>query len=216
MAMSAAERKQTQHSLRAVLFDYGGVLAEEGFRAGLYSLARRFGVEPQALYRAGQEAVYSTGFVLGWGSEADFWRALREHFPLTAPDAALTAEILRRFVLRPGMIEVVRELRRRGLTVAILSDQTGWLDRLDARDRVFREFDRVYISYRLGKGKRDSTLFDDVAGDLGVAPGDVLFVDDDPGNVARARARGLRTILYVGEADFKFRLAGMLTDPGRA
>ena len=35
-------------TIRAVLFDYGGVLAEEGFREGLFSIARQQGLELDA------------------------------------------------------------------------------------------------------------------------------------------------------------------------
>jgi putative hydrolase of the HAD superfamily len=77
---------------------------------------------------------------------------------LNEEDAALTDIILDRFTLRPEMIDLVRDLRGRGLTCAILSDQTDWLDRLDQHDDFYREFDRVYCSYRLGKSKREAIL----------------------------------------------------------
>lgn len=180
--------------LRAVLFDFGGVIAEEGFRDGLHAIARANGHDPQALHRAGIDAIYACGYVTGEGSEADFWRLLRERFPLRGGDDDLTRVILEHFVVRPEMIALVRELRRRGLACAILSDQTDWLERLDRRDGFEREFDRVYCSYRLGKSKRDASLFDDAVADLGVHADEAVFLDDDPGNVERARSRGLHGI----------------------
>jgi putative hydrolase of the HAD superfamily len=68
-------------NIQALLFDYGGVLAEEGFREGLFSIARQQGLEPDAFYQAAQEGVYDSGFVSGKGTEADFWRYMRERFP---------------------------------------------------------------------------------------------------------------------------------------
>ena len=35
--------------IKAVLFDFGGVLAEEGFRNGLLELGRRQGLNPQTV-----------------------------------------------------------------------------------------------------------------------------------------------------------------------
>ena len=41
--------------ISTILFDYGGVLASEGFQDGLQALARRFGIDPQNLAAAGAE-----------------------------------------------------------------------------------------------------------------------------------------------------------------
>ncbi len=182
--------------INVVLFDYGGVLAEEGFRDGLKAIAARQGLNPEEMHRAAMDAVYDSGYVLGRGSEADFWALLRKRTGLAGQDDALTAEILSRFVLRPRLLDLVRVLRRRGVCTAILSDQTDWLDRLDGRDGFFHAFDVVFNSYRLGKGKRDATLFDDVLRRLSVRPEEALFIDDARGNVERARSRGLQALLY--------------------
>jgi putative hydrolase of the HAD superfamily len=196
-AMSTQAESRTLNpdpDIRAVLFDFGGVLAEEGFRAGLHTIARLNGLDPEAVHRKGIDAVYESGYVTGTAKEADFWKLMRSRFHFNETDAALTDIILDRFTLRPEMIDLVRDLRGRGLTCAILSDQTDWLDRLDQRDHFYREFDRVYCSYRLGKSKREPGLFDEVVANLAVRPGEALFLDDDPGNVERARSRGLRVL----------------------
>jgi len=202
--------QKSSSPIRVVLLDYGGVLAEEGFREGLYAAARDNGLDQAAFHRAGLDAIYDTGYVVGRGSEAEFWQALRRRFALRGGNSELTRCILERFVLRPRMIAVVRALRRQGIVCAILSDQTDWLDRLERRDHFYKEFDKVYTSYHLGKGKRDPSLFDDVVQDLAVAPGQALFVDDDPGNVRRAADRGLHALLYKSEDDFIDRLGALL------
>lgn len=201
-------------AVRAVLFDFGGVLAEEGFREGLKSLARRFGLDPEAFYELGSEAVYESGYVTGKGSEQDFWALMARRSSLPGYREDFTAEILRHFELRPAMLAAVRELRRRGYATVILSDQTDWLDRLEARGRFFQEFDRVFNSYHLGKGKRDPSLFDDVVRELRIAPEQALFIDDNSGNVERARARGLQALLFTGQAACLAALESLPLHPG--
>jgi len=201
-----------QVPIKAVLFDFGGVLAEEGFRDGLYAIARSQGLDPDEVLQSGMDAVYDTGYVLGQGSEADFWWEMRQRTGIVGDDSALSREILDRFVLRPGMLAVVRELRQRGFTVAILSDQTDWLEQLDRRYGFFAAFDQIFNSYLLGKGKRDPSAFDDAVQALGVAPCETLLVDDMPGNVERAVSRGLRTILFRDEASFLAELAEMTNE----
>jgi putative hydrolase of the HAD superfamily len=185
--------------LRGVLFDFGGVLAEEGFREGLYALARNQGLDPDRLYAVAQDAIYDCGYIRGQGSESDFWGLVRDRGGLTGEVESLRGEILRRFVLRPRVLEAVRSLRRRGLTTAILSDHTDWLWRLHRRDPFCGAFERVFNSYELGRGKRDPAIFDEVATLLGIPPGELLFIDDMPANLERARGRGLDTLLCTGQ-----------------
>ncbi len=186
-------------SVRAVLFDFGGVLSEEGFRKGLSAIAREHGLDPAAFHQAAFEVVYASGYVLGQGTESDFWRLLWQKTGLQGDEDTMRQAILTSFVLRPRMLSVVRALRRKGYITAILSDQSDWLDWLDSQQNFFQWFDKVYNSYHLGKGKRDPSVFDDVVGDLGLVPQHVVFVDDDPGNVERARSRGLKTLLFQNE-----------------
>lgn len=196
------ENNTSDKTPRAVLFDYGGVLATEGFREGLQEIARRQGLDPLEVHRAGMDAIYDSGYITGQGGEAEFWAMMRERTGLVGIDEELRGEILGRFVIRPRMLEAVRLLRRSGIITAILSDQTDWLERLDDRDLFYSEFDHVFNSYRLGKGKRDPSLFADVVAGIGVAPGEALFVDDMPANVERARAEGLRGMVFADEESF--------------
>lgn len=185
-----------QPALKGVLFDYGGVLAEEGFRGGLYAIARKNGLDPERFFLRASDVIYETGYITGRATEADYWEILRRDTGIRGTDEELTGEILPRFILRPVMIDAVRHLRCRGYIVAIASDQVDWLERLDERDHFYGEFDRVFNSFRLGKGKRDATFFDDVADALALSPGELLFLDDNAEHVERAASRGLHAILF--------------------
>jgi len=189
-------------AIRAVLFDFGGVLAEEGFSHVLESLAAQQRLRVQDMTAAGAQAVYDSGFVLGRATETEFWSLLRQRTGLRGEDAMLTAKILNGFTLRPWMLELVQRLGEQGYVTGILSDQTDWLDRLDSRQHFYRLFDRIYNSYYLGKGKRDPSLFSDVAADLGLPAATILFIDDSAGNVARAAAAGMQTIQYLDRDTF--------------
>lgn len=201
----------TASTIKAVLFDYGGVLAEEGFRDGLLALATEQGLDGQHIFEQGMQAVYDSGFVLGKGTAAGFWALLRERTGLLGDDELLSERILRGFVLRLWMIELVKRLHDRGYVTGILSDQTHWLDDLDARAPFKHVFDHVYNSYHLGKGKRDPSLFVDVLADLNLPASAVLFIDDNADNVARAQAAGLQAIQYIDRADFEAALETVLS-----
>ena len=99
-------------------------------------------------------------------------------------------------MVRVWLLAIAQSLRQKGYVVGILSGQCQWLEEPDASQRFLGEFDRVFVSYKLGKGKRDPSLFNDVVRELGIEPQEILFIDDDVGNVQHAREHGLQALVY--------------------
>jgi len=183
-------------SVTVILFDFGGVLAEEGFREGLLALGKMNGLDPEPFMKKGFEIMHASGYARGEVQEADYWQAMREETGIQGSDEVLRREILGRFIIRPWMIDLVGKLKRAGIQIGILSDQTNWLDELNQQHDLFRYFDHVYNSYHEGKSKRDVTIFKDISTRFSVRPEDMLFIDDNSGNIERAAQAGLKTILY--------------------
>lgn len=189
--------------LKAVLLDFGGVLAEEGFAGGLKALARAKGLEEDHVWRAGLDAVWDSGYVTGRADEAAFWKLLKERLDIEGDESGWREDILARFAVRPWMREMLDRLRAAGVVTAILSDQTDWLARLDSRQDFFKYFDKVFNSYDHGMTKQEPEFFLLALRELQVEPGQALFVDDNPGNVDRARALGLHAVLYRDREGFE-------------
>lgn len=182
--------------IRAVILDFGGVVAEEGFREGLMAIARRCGLDEAPFFERASELAYSSGYVTGAIDEVRYWQLLRIETGITLADTELRAEILDRFVIRPVVIELAADLRAAGVIVAMLTDQTNWLAELDRRDGFLALFDRVFNSFDMGMSKREQSVFAYVCTELGVSPEEALFVDDNPGHVERAHSSGLNTVLF--------------------
>lgn len=186
-----------------VLFDFGGVIAEEGFKRGLAAIARAQGLDERTFIEAAFDTIYSTGYVLGKAPESIFWNTLRQKTGIKGDDASLRNEIFSRFIVRDWMIDLVKSLKADGAKVGILSDQTDMLDMLDKKYDFFRLFDYVFNSYHMGKSKRDLSLFDDIVHALKTEPDRVLFIDDDAGNVERAKKKGWKGIQYIDRERFQ-------------
>ena len=216
MPLPTGEANGRPCRIDVLLFDFGGVLAEEGFQQGLEAIGRLSGVDPEAMVHAGFDLIHRTGYVVGKAEESAFWETLRKEAGARGSDRALRREILNRFTIRPWMLELADRLKASGLTLGILSDQTQWLDELDARDDVFRHVHHVFNSYHTGLSKRDPAAFDHAVDCLETEPGRVLFVDDHAGNVERASKRGLKTILYKDRSPFLRELARYVPFPGTA
>ena len=189
--------------IKAIFFDFGGVLAEEGFKEGLMTIGKEKGFDPDHFFKILSELVYQTGYVTGSSDEHTYWNAVREKTGVTGDDKKLREEVLKRLKLRPEMMEVVKKIKSSGLIVAILSDQTNWLDDLNQRTPFYQHFDHVFNSFYLKKTKRDPSLFRDICVQLGLKPEEILFVDDSPDNIKRAASEGLKTIHFKGVSEFE-------------
>jgi len=187
--------------VQGILFDFGGVLASEGYRDGLHAIARANGLDPVAFEKTAETQIYVSGYLTGQADEAAYWRILREQTGITGSDSDLRSVILGHFTLRTWMFDLIRDLRGK-VKLAILSDQTDWLDELDARWGFFRCFDYVFNSYHTGKSKIDPSIFDDVLEAMHLPAPNALFVDDRLGNIERAASRGMLTLHYRGQEDF--------------
>lgn len=195
-------KNQNSSQISYVALDFGGVIAEEGFREGLHSIAKRAGLPPYDFFELAARLIYDCGYVKGKIVEHDYWELLREQTGIQGTDEALRSEILGRFTLRSWMLDAVRNLRKSGLKVAMLSDQTQWLDELDAQDHFFGEFDVIFNSFHLGITKKDPAIFDLVASHFSAEASKFLFVDDNPGNVQMAVSCGFNAFVFTEKKEF--------------
>ena len=182
---------------KAVLLDFGGVFYTEGFRRGLFAIARKHGVEESLFYETAARVIFADGYVRGEAPEGRFWEELAGAAGL---DVDLYQErnlILQAFEPIPGMEALVARTSER-VPVGLLTDQCNWLYELDERDGFFSAFDAVITSYEEGFTKRDPEIFRVACQRMDVFPAEALFFDDDMGNVSRARDFGMRAYLFEG------------------
>ena len=194
------------HVIKTILFDFGGVLAEEGFLEGLQRIGKNNGLDPDTFFSVADSLIYETGYLTGLSDEAAFWSAVRKRTGIGGADTELRREILERFVLRPEMIATVDCLRAGGIRVAMLSDQTNWLEEIDGKTGLFKHFDRVLNSFLTHKSKRESSTFSDACRELGITPEEALFIDDNLHHINRAKSTGLAAIHFSTYDDFKRQL----------
>ena len=74
--------------------------------------------------------------------------------------------------------------------------QAVWEPRLAA---LLPSFEKVYASWWIGCRKPDPDAYLHVAADMGIAPADIVFLDDNRANIEGALAAGLDARLAAGE-----------------
>lgn len=199
----------------AVVFDIGNVLTTwnpEAFydraigpdrRAQLFAEVDLHGmnlaVDAGALFR---ETIYDwADRHPAWAAEIRFWHDRWDE--LASPRIE-------------GSIALLRALRGKGVPVYTLTNfgshaYEGARTKLD----FLNEFDREYVSGRMGVTKPDPAIYAMVEADCGIPPEALLFTDDKLENVEAAAARGWQVHHFTGWEGWAARLVdtGLLTKP---
>jgi len=187
--------------IEVVFFDFGGVIAEEGWVNGLTDIAHHHGFFPPKFFDDACDVLWSTGYMYGKASENTFWTEFAKRYDFTMTVEDMRNAIFKRFVIRPEMIDLVKRVKAAGYRTAILSDQVNWLDEFNDRYGFFDLFDRVFNSYHMGTGKKDPKVFPLVCGEMHTVPENALFVDDSEGHIGRAKSCGLETVYFTDVKD---------------
>ncbi len=111
-------------------------------------------------------------------------------------------------------VQLLRALRGRGVPVFALSNfGRETFAHATTRFDFLTEFDRAYISGRIGLIKPDPAIYAHVEGDCGIAPQSLLFIDDRADNITAAARRGWRTHQFESALGLAQRLVaeGLLT-----
>lgn len=177
-----------------ILFDLGGVLVdladpvtsiglsmspEEFWRIWLSSpLVQQF--ETGRL--TSSEFVAQFGAEIGFHDANEFDHALRSwHLPLF-----------------DGVEQALQSLTDSN-TIALLSNtnEIHW-QHVESQTDVFEDFAKVFLSYETGNAKPHAPAFQDVVAHFECEPQDIIFFDDNVGNIAAAQAEGLRAVRVQG------------------
>ncbi len=114
----------------------------------------------------------------------------------------------------PHSVRLMRALRGKGLPVFALTNFGAESFELACGYYpFFREFDRAFVSGRLGVMKPDPDFYRILEEETGVAPERLFLTDDRAENIATARARGWQAHLFEGPEGLAARLVseGLLT-----
>lgn len=198
--------------ITTVLIDFGGVIAEEGFVNGLKGMADAQGLDPDAVFHEAVEIMYGCGYLVGQAPEHVFWDELEKRAGLNGDMQAKREKLLSGFIVRPRMLEIVSMLTAQGRTVAMLSDQTDWLDELNKKYDVFPYFHRVFNSFHEGMSKRQPEFFHHALQELGATPQETLFIDDSTQHVALSRTLGLTAIHFDSVVQMEKELSEICPD----
>ena len=199
----------TDQRFEVILFDLGGVLVHFDGISPLLALsgnaltseeARRFWLVSPSVRR----------FEVGGCSAQEFAAGAVAELRMTiSPD-----EFLRQFVSwdsgpMDGALALLDSLREQFVLACLSNNNELHWRQLCDETPLPEKFHRCYVSHEIGLVKPDREIFDYVVRDLGVAPGRILFLDDNPECVEAAQAFGLVACRARGVEEVRSALASV-------
>lgn len=193
-------------AIRNVVFDMGGVLVRNVQIGG--EIAWKYHLDEQALLE--DYLAYDRPIMDGMLEPRTWWEHACVRFGLPRKDGESPLEDLFHPVPNPSVLQIVRELKERGVPVAVGSNTCSWhwqvIDRLVG---VSGMMDRLYLSFAMHVSKPSQEFFHAVVRGEGVDPSEILFIDDTKENVEAAQRAGLQAFwfqdTYLWPADRKLR-----------
>jgi epoxide hydrolase-like predicted phosphatase len=197
-------------SIRAVLFDLGGVLVRTEDAAGRRKWEAQLGLAEREVDRLVFDCDAAIRATMGEAPAEAVWEHVGKWLKL---DGAQLVDFQRDFWsgdrLDLELVSLLKSLRPRYKT-AILSN--AWSNARESFTQMFHLdeiVDLIIISSEERLAKPDARLYQRAALRLGVAPVEAVLVDDFVANVEGARAAGMQAIHYQPEMDVRGELEKM-------
>ncbi len=214
------------------IFDMGGVVS--GNVAAIPAMAKRLGLSggdflafcgiapdepPETRYERGILADIQAGRIDG----GSFWAKFRARAAAMLGDGHPATERIREVTARedpwetafepvpiPDTLKVIEALKAGGYRVVCGTNTLEAHYRTHERKGDYAPFDRVYASHRMGLIKPDPAFWLEILEKEGAKPGDAVFVDDNPVNVAAAAGLEILSFRYENAAGLRESLAPWL------
>jgi epoxide hydrolase-like predicted phosphatase len=190
-------RRQSRLPIRAVIFDFGGVVYKEVMGFIYEDTGKRFGIEPSVVRDESKQlqAEWQKNKI----TSEEFWRRLASNLKIV--DVQALKEVWdKTFVEHTApnekTIEIIKKLKANGYEVVVLSNTIEPHAAYHKLKKNFDLFSFVFLSFEIGMRKPDRELYEYVLKQLNVHPEQCLFVDDSEKNVLAAEEVGMHAIHF--------------------
>lgn len=178
--------------ISTVLFDFGGVVIKTPFELLDTEWRGPFDPATDSLWRQSMAEEIT---------EREYWHRRAREFHPDAPDPTFAFmrtlyDVEEGTIVRPEILAFLDELDDRGIRTAVLTNDLAafhpqeWIDRM----QIITRFDPLIDLSHVGFLKPSAEAFGHALKILDATPDEVVFLDDQPGNVDGARDVGITTV----------------------
>ena len=183
-------------SIRAVFFDFGGVIMRTEYQSPRQHLAQRFGMEYDDIDKVvfGSESARRAS--MGEIKEDAHWAEVLKR--LKRPKTEMKSfqdEFFGGDVIDRGLVEFIRSLRGKVHT-GLISNAWSGLREFITKQNVIDAFDTVTVSAEVGTVKPSARIYEIALEQAKVKANEAIFVDDMPANIEASEKLGMQGVLF--------------------
>jgi epoxide hydrolase-like predicted phosphatase len=185
-------------SIRAVIFDLGGVLVRTEDRAPREQLAKSLGMTYEEISHVIFDTESARLATVGKITTQAHWEKVRDTLKLSPEEfSRVRIAFWGGDSLDENLVEYIRSLRTQVRTALLSNAWDNLRGIIESRWKISDAFDEIIISSEVGVAKPDPRIYQMTLNRLEVAPQEAVFVDDFIENVEAARSAGLYSVHFV-------------------
>ncbi|MEW6403432.1 MAG: HAD family phosphatase [Chloroflexota bacterium] len=184
--------------IRAIFFDFGGVLMRTEYQSPRQHLAERLNMEYDDLVRLVFDSEVSRQASIGAATVEEHWDAVMKKLNRPASEAkSIRDEFFAGDILDRTLVELIRSLRKsRKYKTGLISNAWNDLRALIEREKIDDAFDTMIISAEVGVMKPDAKIFKIALDQLKVPAREAMFVDDFIENIEGCQKVGMKGLHF--------------------
>jgi putative hydrolase of the HAD superfamily len=180
--------------INTVIFDYAGVLMPFGGQDVWAEKNKdKFGMTGEVLFELVRKDWHPAE--IGGIAAEEYWSRLGNY--LNADAAEIKKSIMESFPLDERVINIVRELHEKYITVLLSNQISDWLGEVIEENNFKDVFSYIVTSYDTGFAKPDPKIFEEVIKKTGTNYENCLYIDDREENIKAAAMLGINTLQFV-------------------
>ncbi len=182
--------------IRAVFFDFGGVIMRTEYQSPRQKLAERFNMDYDEIDRAVFGSDSARRASIGEITEDAHWSAVLKRFKQPASEMQVFRDnFFGGDVIDRKLVEYIRSLRGKFHT-GLISNAWSGLREFITRENLIDLFDTMIISAEIGAVKPSAKIYQAALEQAKVGASEAVFVDDMPVNIEACEKVGMKGVLF--------------------
>jgi len=182
--------------IRAVFFDFGGVIMRTEYQSPRQKLAERFNMDYDEIDKAVFGSDSARRASIGEITEDAHWSAVLKRFKQPASEMQVFRDnFFGGDVIDRKLVEYIQSLRGKFHT-GLISNAWSGLREFITREKLIDLFDTVIISAEIGAVKPSAKIYQVALDQAKVGASEAVFVDDMPVNIEACEKVGMKGVLF--------------------
>lgn len=188
-------------TIRAIFFDFGGVITRTEYQAPRQTLAERFNMEYEEIDKAVFNSPSARQASIGEITEEAHWKEIGKRFKFpTSELQAFKDSFFAGDVIDRDFVEYIDSLRPK-YHVGLISNAWSGLREYITKEKIINVFDSVTISAEVGVVKPEAKIFQVALEQAKVKAEEAVFVDDFQVNIDGCESLGMKGVLFKSPQD---------------